>query len=493
MHRSLPLSTSISMLTILWAALAPAARADLAWHADLQAALAASAVSGKPVIAMFDADWADGSSAAVAEVLANPEVEAVVAACFEPVRLDVDAHAETADELGIEHVPTACIVNAQGERLTSFECPSTPAGFVASAARAAQLAAAENGPARAAAQENTGEAGSAFRRGGKRSADATIAAVSSKVRQLASFAEGDDTGSTPAINQPRYESTTESAFVAAGRDQQDYRVPPPTPALTRSPPEWAAEQPAAPSLTSFQPQPAPQAAPAIEPQPAATTPWLAASDPQPAATPAIEQPPAAAAEPPVEKAPTTTERFVAAFRKPWSIFSRSPAAPAIEPPAPPPTMPPALPQWRAELAEQAPPAARPEPAGPDTHGPMPLGLEGYCPVTVVERGSWVEGRPQWGARHRGRTYLFAGPEQQRAFLADPDRYAPALSGDDPVLAFEGGRSEPGRRAFGVTYQSRMYLFTSPETRAAFTADPDRYTARTMIAEGIAPTDGIRRF
>ena len=34
---------------------------------------------------------------------------------------------------------------------------------------------------------------------------------------------------------------------------------------------------------------------------------------------------------------------------------------------------------------------------------------------------------------------------------------------------------------------------TPESRAAFTADPDRYTARVMIAEGTAPADGIRRF
>ncbi len=124
---------------------------------------------------------------------------------------------------------------------------------------------------------------------------------------------------------------------------------------------------------------------------------------------------------------------------------------------------------------------------------MPLGLEGYCPVTLVERGSWVEGRAQWGVRHRGRTYLFAGPEQKQAFLASPDRYAPALSGDDPVIAFESGRSEPGRRAYGVTYQSRMYLFSTPETRAAFSADPGRYTARVMIAEGLVAADGTRRF
>jgi hypothetical protein len=50
---------------------------------------------------------------------------------------------------------------------------------------------------------------------------------------------------------------------------------------------------------------------------------------------------------------------------------------------------------------------------------MPLGLEGYCPVTLAEKGVWTEGRAQWGVRHRGRTYLFAGPEQQQPDGADP--------------------------------------------------------------------------
>jgi YHS domain-containing protein len=120
---------------------------------------------------------------------------------------------------------------------------------------------------------------------------------------------------------------------------------------------------------------------------------------------------------------------------------------------------------------------------------MPVGLEGYCPVTLAERGVWVEGRAQWGARHRGRTYLFASVEQQQAFLSDPDRYAPALSGDDPVLALDAGKSTPGQRRYGVTYQSRTYLFSSTETRDAFAANPQRYTSGAMVAENRTPTTG----
>ena len=72
--------------------------------------------------------------------------------------------------------------------------------------------------------------------------------------------------------------------------------------------------------------------------------------------------------------------------------------------------------------------------------------------------------------------------QQQAFLAAPDRYAPALSGDDPVLACDSGKQVAGQRRFGVSYQSRTYLFSSPETRTAFAANPQRYTARVVIAE-----------
>ena len=124
---------------------------------------------------------------------------------------------------------------------------------------------------------------------------------------------------------------------------------------------------------------------------------------------------------------------------------------------------------------------------------MPVGLEGYCPVTLVDKGTWVEGRAQWGVRHRGRTYLFAGDQAQKVFLSDPDRYAPALSGDDPVLAIDSGKAVPGQRRYGVTYQSRMYLFSSPESRSTFASNPQRFTARVLLAEQSSGTaDAVRR-
>lgn len=133
-------------------------------------------------------------------------------------------------------------------------------------------------------------------------------------------------------------------------------------------------------------------------------------------------------------------------------------------------------------------------APPGVAGAMPVGLDGCCSVTLVEKGAWVAGNAQWGARHRGRTYLFAGPMEQQAFLAAPDRYAPVLSGDDPVMALDAGRQVPGDRRYGLTYDSRVYLFSSAETLNAFTAAPDKYTRRVAVAENasrLAPDTILR--
>jgi len=116
-------------------------------------------------------------------------------------------------------------------------------------------------------------------------------------------------------------------------------------------------------------------------------------------------------------------------------------------------------------------------AGVAPAGNPALGLDGYCPVTLADNSLpsdrlWVAGSPQWGAVHRGRTYLFAGPEQQRIFMADPDRFAPVLSGNDPVLARDEGRFVPGTRKHGVFFTDdkfgrHVYLFVSPASLEKF--------------------------
>ncbi len=166
--------------------------------------------------------------------------------------------------------------------------------------------------------------------------------------------------------------------------------------------------------------------------------------------------------------------------------------------------PPALPPAGNNLIPSAPMLSNPPGPSASANGPQivtaqpslppstpaALGLDGYCPVTLVERSQtapqdpkcWTHGNLQWGAVHRGVTYLFTGADEQKRFLQQPDRYAPALSGNDAVMAFDRGQLLHGRRENGVFYDNRIYLFASVETLQRFQQDPRRYAEEVQQAE-----------
>lgn len=598
--------------------------AAVPWHADLPAASRASDTSRRPVLAIFTASWSSSCSTLDRTTLASDEAVALVAACFEPVCVDVDTNPELTRRLGITKVPSACIMTADEQVLSKFELPATPAGFVAAAARAAQEAASASatrpeantrmtdtqanmrqsvGP-RQFAGLSVQESSSlpAFGSDGSRSLRApsgavrgtvppggqAINAVAAKVRMLsdfasdadpvvgnsaaiaASFRENDPSLTTSSSAVPSAIATANQAQLSTERQAQlsTERQAAMQPELPASPlavpfarpevlPARSTLASSAPPTTEIVPETATapplasntrsgtvsQTPLSIEPAAAPTAtmatsaPWLNAQDREP--TPATAAPPSQSSpsgQPDPQSfadsrpaAPTlaATEAKPIVPQQPGQPTNGGPTGLAqTTPEAAPGTPTKTKPQSAAAaaassllttlqkpfgmFAKQAKPQPTPEssglvaavppqdsaasaspvaPAAADAYGSMPVGLEGYCPVTLAERGSWVEGRAQWGARHRGRTYLFASAEQQRAFLADPDRYAPALSGDDPVLAFDAGKSTPGQRRYGVTYQARTYLFATTETRDAFAANPQRYTAGAMVAESRPQTAG----
>ncbi|HFB98176.1 MAG TPA: DUF3508 domain-containing protein, partial [Bryobacterales bacterium] len=118
-------------------------------------------------------------------------------------------------------------------------------------------------------------------------------------------------------------------------------------------------------------------------------------------------------------------------------------------------------------------------AGPPRIAAVPLGLDGYCPVTLHREHRWVPGRPEWTVRHRGRLYRFATPEAAEAFLAEPDRFAPVLSGYDAVALLDEGRYAEGKRKFGCTFGGKVYLFSDPQSQAKFYSRPAYYHARVQ--------------
>jgi YHS domain-containing protein len=119
-----------------------------------------------------------------------------------------------------------------------------------------------------------------------------------------------------------------------------------------------------------------------------------------------------------------------------------------------------------------------------------MGLEGYCPVSLMNKQQWVAGNPQIGVTHRGRTYLFAGEAERQMFMADPDRYSPVAEGHDPVLALSG-QMVPGNRRHGVYFRNRVYLFASDQSLNVFSQDPDRYAAQILEAMRQAPDTNRR--
>jgi len=136
------------------------------------------------------------------------------------------------------------------------------------------------------------------------------------------------------------------------------------------------------------------------------------------------------------------------------------------------------PRGRAPLGGIAPPSAAPrQTATAAQPNRYPIALEGHCPVSLLRDSVWQKGDPRYGAVHRGRTYLFAGPAEQQLFLSNlamSDRYSPVLSGYDPVEFVERGRLSAGSRQHGLIHEGRIYLFVSEESLQRFDANPKPY-------------------
>jgi len=108
-------------------------------------------------------------------------------------------------------------------------------------------------------------------------------------------------------------------------------------------------------------------------------------------------------------------------------------------------------------------------------------MDGFCPVTLVDQARWQQGDTRWGAVHQGKTYLFANQQCQQKFLATPDRFAPILSGYDPVYYAEKGQLIEGKREHGVFFANRIFLFADEVALDRFSKHTEFYMARVREA------------
>lgn len=101
-------------------------------------------------------------------------------------------------------------------------------------------------------------------------------------------------------------------------------------------------------------------------------------------------------------------------------------------------------------------------------------MGGYCPVEIICNGHWVRGDLRWTVVHNGKIYRLSGPAQRLQFMADPDAFAPAYSGNDPVLTVDEHRTVPGLPTYCATFNGRLYMFSTSANQTQFNKDPQRY-------------------
>lgn len=111
-----------------------------------------------------------------------------------------------------------------------------------------------------------------------------------------------------------------------------------------------------------------------------------------------------------------------------------------------------------------------------------LALGGHCSVCVVMAGKWVPGKPEFTSVYDGRRYLFPGPEEKKAFDADPAKFTPALEGDCVVCLQDAGKRMRGALEYSAMHEGRLYLFPEDAARQRFLANPGTY-ADADVANG----------
>lgn len=103
------------------------------------------------------------------------------------------------------------------------------------------------------------------------------------------------------------------------------------------------------------------------------------------------------------------------------------------------------------------------------------GLRGYCLVTLRKDRQYVAGQPHYQVEYQSRVYSFASEEAKQEFERHPDRYAPADNGADLVATNAGNAGVNGSLDHAVWFKGRLYLFSSEENKAAFKANPKKFT------------------
>ena len=445
----------------------------IGWMTDLLAAQKSAAAQGKLVLAHFYSDDCRPCKTLERNVFSQAEIAASIRRNYVPLKVHVDTLPELATRFNVQAWPTDLILNPAGLEVYRTISPQSPAQYQMMLDQVAYQSGVGAG------RPVTNPLEQAPWRGGPQT-DVAL------------------TGATvPAAQAPRGNATAQVA-------PQNPSTTPPYSEFTLGGVPGPSMSPAA-STYRTQAQPtSPYGAQEMRQGQAA--PYRGSAQPPQGdrwAGPSRESPPAAAEESiyagavpdaaqPAAPSPNRWAQHPSTAPSPGSAPARSAYNRGLPPPASAqrqPQLPPQLPVQRSPQPSFAPPAQAaqrtsaqfPAPRMVNPSEAPPLSIDGFCPVTILESTRWQKGSVKWGAVHRGRTYLFASPEAQRKFLADPDRYAPVLSGCDPVIFAETNQLIGGNHSIGLLMGGKTFFFASEETLDRFKLAPNVYMGRAYQA------------
>lgn len=112
-----------------------------------------------------------------------------------------------------------------------------------------------------------------------------------------------------------------------------------------------------------------------------------------------------------------------------------------------------------------------------------VGLDGYCPVCVIEAKKWEKGNPAIQSTFDGISYSFPSQAIKAKFDANPQKYVPALGGDCIVCYEKAGKRIAGSVRHAALHNERLYLFPSDGEKQAFLADPNSFNETDLAAGG----------
>jgi hypothetical protein len=95
-----------------------------------------------------------------------------------------------------------------------------------------------------------------------------------------------------------------------------------------------------------------------------------------------------------------------------------------------------------------------------------LAIAGFDPVAYFAEASPVLGKGDFEYAVAGAVWRFRNEGNRAAFVDDPQIYMPRFGGYDPV-ALARGVGVPGNPRVWLIVENRLYLFFTPEARAAF--------------------------